>query len=76
MKFTNIFFFFGSPFDDLLNRNSGFGNWTVFACVCGLCLRAFAVCLRVFACVCGVFACVCVRLRVFACVWCEVTHPF
>ena len=42
----------------LLNRNSGFGNWTVFACVCGLCLR-------VFACVCGVFACV----------WCEVTHP-
>ena len=51
----NIFFFW-SPFDDLLDRNSGFGNWTVFACVCGLCLRAFAVCLREFACVCGVFA--------------------
>ena len=66
----NNFFFWGSPFDDLLNRNSGFGNWTVFACVCGLCLRVFAcvcVCLRVFA-VClrvFAFACVCVRLRVF-----------
>ena len=74
----NNFFFWGSPFDDLLNRNSGFDNWTVFACVCGLCLRVFAcvcVCLRC-VCVClRVFACVCVCLRAFACVWCEVTHP-
>ena len=78
-------FFFGSPFDDLLNRNSGFGNWTVFACVCGLCLSVFAcvcVCLRCVCvclrcvCVClRVFACVYVCLRAFACVWCEVTHP-